>query len=145
MFFWRQKVEMNSQSCIIFCSFFETLCFICLNRFCHHRLFVFFFSPSRLRFFVSFRIFLSLHCLSSCVHVGVCSPYIPAPPALPHPTQTPVLSPLCVWPVLGQVPNLSTRSKVSVFKGLRRRSQRKPGDWGKARVGSTCKVGARWR
>lgn len=109
---------MNSQSCIIFCSFFETLCFICLNRFCHHRLFVFFFSPSRLRFFVSFRIFLSLHCLSSCVHVGVCSPYIPAPPVLPHPTQTPVLSPFVFGQSLAKSPicqsvQRSACSKVS--------------------------------
>lgn len=118
MFFCRQKVEMNSQSCIIFCSFFETLCFICLNRFCHHRLFVFFFSPSRLRFFVSFRIFLSLHCLSSCVHVGVCSPYIPAPPVLPHPTQTQFFHPLCLaspWP---------SPQFVNAFKG--QRVQRSP-------------------
>lgn len=42
------------------------------------------FFPSRLRFFVSFRIFLSLHCLSSCVHVGVCS--LTSPPRLSSPT-----------------------------------------------------------
>lgn len=87
MFFCRQKVEMNSQSCIIFCSFFETLCFICLNRFCHHRLFVFFFPRVSVSSFLSAYFFLCIVCHPVCMLEFVPLTSLPRLTPTPHKPQ----------------------------------------------------------